>query len=273
MTTVLQTAVEHFSVAMEMEEKEWTLRATMRIGDLFMKMAEITGEEKIQTKNEYKIIGDKIMIKKGLPQLYDKARGLYQKNLDLAREQRIKSKWIDTTEIRYLETYYLKGRVFEEIGGLLASSPVPTHHPDGEPLLEEEIADYKAALKDKKYEMEQAAKPIYAVSLKAAQFYGINNEVKEQIKERLRYIDPEAPELELKELTREEREIVFVDKVYKANMKKINKIYEDGSMSENRKVAKLKEMEEVAKKEIERLLKELAQLKSGTPATANNSSE
>jgi tetratricopeptide (TPR) repeat protein len=257
MTTVLQTAVEHFTVAMEMEEREWTLRSTMRIGDLFMAMASITGNEKIQTKNKMKIIGEKINMLRGLPKLYAKARGMYQKNLDLGREQSFKDKWIDSCQVKYMNTYWLEGQVFEQIGQLLGSAPIPPG------LSDEEERQYKELLKDKIYEAEwNGARPIYKTSLKAAQFYGIENEIKRKIKERLRQIDPEAPELELRELTPAERKVSFVDKTYKGNMEKINKVYESTSMGEKKKIEQLKKMEATAKREIERLTAELNQLKS-----------
>ncbi len=263
MTKDLQVAIEHFSGAVEHSEQEFTLQSTMRMGDLFIAMARITSNEKIHTKNKIKIAGEKISRLKGLPALYGKARGLYQKNLDLAKEQAIKSKWIDSSQVKYMNTYLLEGKVYEDIGEVLGSSPIPKE------LTGEDRENYKAAIDDKKYEMRQAAKPIYGTALKAAQFYYIKNEVRDEIIARLRDIDPESQELNIRVEDPVESAVPFVDDAYKSNMERITLIYEDPNMSSRKKISELSKIELAAKQEITRLNNELKVL-SQSGATSSN---
>ncbi len=267
LTKDLQESVEHFTFSLEQSEQEWTLRSTLKMGDLFMSMARITSEEKIQARSQEAILGEKIQILRGLPGLYDKARSIYQKNLDLAREQGLSgNEWIKLSEEQYMTTYLLKGQVFLDLGNILANSPIP------QGLSPEEEAEYKAILEDKRYEMNQQSKVPFGTGLKAAQFYSIDNDVVARIKSVLGEIDPEAPELQLKALTDAEKDMMknYVDDTYKANSEKIAQIFEDPSMSESKKIKMLNEMEAAAKMEIERLLKEIDKENAGPGAAASS---
>jgi len=250
----LEVAIGHYSFAIEQAEQKWTLRSTMRMGDLFMAFASVTGKEVVSSKNEIARFGALINIKKGLPNFYGKGRNLYQKNLDIAKEQSIKSPWVDTSSIKYLNTYFLEGMVYEDIGNLLLNSPIPPG------LTQDELEEYKAALEDKQMEFMSVAEGKYGNGLKAAQFYGLDNEESNKIKERLRELNPEAAELNLEILSEEEMKVVYVDDTYKSNKDKINTIYSNGSYSDDKKINKLKKLKEAADAEIKKLTEELKSL-------------
>ncbi len=249
----LAPAITNFAKSAEQGEEEWTLRSTMRMGDVFAKIGEISRDERIQAKGKEERIAEEIQIKMALPGYYDKAREIYEKNLELARNQGIRSPWVDSTGVKFLSMYWHKAQTFEDLGKILASAPLPSG------LEKEEREAYQAALQDKAYEAEQQAKPIYKEGLRAASYFALENEFKSRISRRLQELEPEAEELGLKPETLPSvprtgsASETTNDEKYSTNMERIAKIYENNSLTDDQKINMYRQMEAEAKEEISTL--------------------
>ncbi len=249
----LTKAVGHFAQAAGLAEEEWTLRSTLRMGDMFRTVASIQKDEKLQSKSAEERIAERVQITISLPNYYDKARELYQKNLDLAREQGVQSAWVDSAGMWYLDMYWEKGQAFEEVGKILASAPLPKG------LSPEEREEYQAALNDKAFQASQKALPIYKDALRAAAFYGLENTQKQQIQARVRELEPDAPELNLRAEQRpvasaeSAAQVEARDPKFNSNMARIEKIFSNPDLTTEQKIEYLTQMEAEARREINRL--------------------
>ncbi len=257
MQAQLAPAIKNLAKSAEMAEEEWTLRSTMRMGDLFAKIGEISRDERIQAKGKEERIAEEVQIKMGLPGYYDKAREIYEKNLELARNQGIRSPWVDSTGTKFLSMYWNKAQTFEDLGRILASAPIPKG------LSQDEREAYQAALQDKAYEAEQQAKPIYKEALRAASYFALENEYKGRISRRLKELEPNAEELGLKSEvlpsapTGQSSGEASHDEQYLTNMERISRIGENQSLTTEQKVQMYRQMEAEAKEEISRMRSQL----------------
>jgi tetratricopeptide (TPR) repeat protein len=259
----LVPSIQFFAKAVEMAEEEWTLRSTMRMGDLFYAIATISDNERVAGLSGDDRIRAKIESKASIPGYLEKAQELYKKNLDIANNQGIESPWIDSSGLKLMQAYLFKGDALEELSKLFLQVPLPKK------AGEEEKAQLKAASEETK----QKAIANYKEGLTMAQNYFLKNEARDRVMARLRELEAEAPELQLQPGDRPKSDAPaapgeapvagapaeeYRDAKYDANMKRIAKIYENSSLSEDQKIELLLQMETEAKREIAELNSEVA---------------
>ena len=262
----LVPSIQFYAKAVEMAEEEWTLRSTLRMGDLFYTIADISDNERAAGLSGDDRIRAKIESKAGIPGYLEKAQELYKKNLEIANNQGIESPWIDSSGLRLMQAYAFKGEALEDLSKLFLQVPLPKKAGEEE----------KNQLKQASEETKQKAIANYKEGLLAAQNYHVDNEARTKIVARLRTLDAESPELNATPTERpkaapqdapvaagksgaaEAPAADFKDAKYEANMKRIAKIYENSSLSEDQKVELLLQMETEAKREINEMSAEMA---------------
>ncbi len=269
----LVPSIQFYAKSVEMAEEEWALRSTMRMGDLFYAIASISDNERAAGLSGDDRIRAKIESKAGIPGYLEKATELYKKNLEVANNQGIESPWIDSSGVRLMQAYAFKGEALEDLSKLFLQVPLPKKA--GE--------DEKNQLKQASEETKEKAIANYKEGLLAAQTYHIDNGDRQKIVSNLRALQADAPELNAQVTARPKAApqdaqaatpgrpadstpaAEFKDAKYDANMKRISKIYENSSLSEDQKVELLLQMETEAKREISEMNAEMA----NTPSDGN----
>ncbi|MEO7424647.1 MAG: tetratricopeptide repeat protein [Fibrobacteria bacterium] len=268
----LVPSIQYYAKSVEMAEEEWALRSTMRMGDLFYAIASISDNERAAGLSGDDRIKAKIESQAGIPGYLEKATELYKKNLEIANNQGIESQWIDSSGTRLMDAYAFKGEALETLSKLFLQIPLPKK------AGEEERNQIKQASEETK----EKAIANYKEGLLAAQTYHIDNTGRQKIVASLRELQADAPELNSQVTARPKAAgkdmgtagvtsdsatagAEFKDAKYDANLKRIAKIYENSSLSEDQKVELLLQMETEAKREISEMNAEMA----NTPSDAN----
>jgi hypothetical protein len=247
-------------LAVQMAEEEWTLRATLRMGDLFATIARISDNERVAGLGRDDRINAQIESKASVPGYLEKACELYRKNLDIAANQGISSPWVDSSGYRLLEAYQFMGQAMEELSALFLQAPLPPNAGDEE----------KEQLKAASDETKANAIANYKDALNQAQAYFLDIEPRNRILARLRSLEPEAQELALQ--VGEKPAVVAnneggasssEDPKFDANMRRIQKVFENESLSDEQKIELLTQMETEARREINELKSEMANVGAG----------
>jgi tetratricopeptide (TPR) repeat protein len=261
-------SIQFYARSVEMAEEEWALRSTLRMGDLFYTIAEISDKERTAGLSGDDRIRARIEGQAGIPGYLEKAVELYKKNLEIANNQGIESPWIDSSGNRFMQAYLFKGEALENLSKLFLQVPLP----------KKAGAEEKAQLKQASDETKEKSIANYKEALLAAQNYHVDNEARQKIVSRLRELQADSPELNATPTERPKAapsegpvagapgakpvgataDVEFKDTKYDANMKRIEKIYENSSLSEDQKVELLLQMETEAKREISEMSSEMA---------------
>jgi tetratricopeptide (TPR) repeat protein len=260
-------SIQFYAKSVEMAEEEWALRSTLRMGDLFYTIAEISDNERAAGLSGDDRIKAKIESKAGIPGYLEKATELYKKNLEIANNQGIESPWIDSSGARLMQAYAFKGEALEDLAKLFLQVPLPKK------AGKEEHDQLKQASEETK----EKAVANYKEGLLAAQNYHVDNEARQKIVARLKELSPDAAELNATPTERPKAAAPdkapvaagvkpdtsaavaadFKDTKFDANMKRIEKIYGNSSLSEDQKIELLLQMETEAKREISEMNQEL----------------
>ncbi|MDQ3000038.1 MAG: tetratricopeptide repeat protein [Fibrobacterota bacterium] len=258
----LVPSIQFYAKSVEMAEEEWALRSTMRMGDLFYAIASISDNERAAGLSGDDRIRAKIESQAGIPGYLEKAQELYKKNLEIANNQGIESPWIDSSGLRLMQAYAFKGEALETLSKLFLQVPLPKKAGEEE----------RNQLKQASEETKGKAIENYKEGLLAAQTYYIDNDARQKIQNRLRDLAADSPELNTQVTSRPKSApvqgpsgeapvaIEFKDAKFDANMKRITKIYENSSLSEEQKVELLLQMETEAKREIAEITTEIGSL-------------
>jgi len=257
----LVSAIQFYAKGVEMAEEEWTLRSTMRMGDLFWSIASISDNERPVGLSADDRLRARIESKASIPGYLEKATELYKKNLDIGLNQGIDNPLIDTSGMKLMEAYLLKGQSMEELARLLPQAPLP-----------------KSAGKEEREQLQQAAdetkqKAIenYKEALEQAQNYSLDNAERKKIVERLQALDATAPEIAYQVPPKQVRAPEASagdngmaagsegsDAKFDGNLKRISKIASNPALNEDQKVELLMQMEAEARREINELQQEMA---------------
>lgn len=256
----LVQAIQFYAKGVEMAEEEWALRSTIRMGDLFFTIATISDNERPVGLSSDDRLRSRIESKATIPEYLAKATELYKKNLDIALNQGIDNPLVDTTGMRMMEAYLFKGESMEELSRLLPQAPLP-----------------KGAGKEEREQLKQAADETmvkagetYREALSVAQTYGLNNEARNKIVERLKAVDSTAANETFEAPVKQVRQAPVADgsaneggadardSKYDGNMKRISKIYSNSALTDDQKVELLMQMEAEARREISDLESEMA---------------
>jgi hypothetical protein len=182
-----------------------------------------------------------------------------------------------------MQAYAFKGQALEDLSKLFLQVPLP----------KKAGAEEKKQLQQASEETKQKAVANYKEGLLAAQNYHVDNEARQKIVSRLRELAADAPELNATPTERPKSSAPaaagtpvaasakpdtsaavaadFKDIKYDANMKRIEKIYENSSLSEDQKIELLLQMETEAKREITEMNQDMGS--QGADAQSSDSQE
>jgi tetratricopeptide (TPR) repeat protein len=190
-TKALEPVLEAYAKAIELGVGEWTIRATYQIGQSFVDMAESYRNQTLFGNRDQKTAA-KIKIIQGLEKYYSKAQEKFAWVVTTSYEQGISNKYVTRSRDKFLEMAFRKGRLFEEIGEIFKSAPIPKG------LAAEEEQVYRDVLEEKYLEALDFALPKYEEGLMAAADLGIaEGEYLDKIKERIKFINPASEALQV----------------------------------------------------------------------------
>jgi TolA-binding protein len=182
----LEPLLKAYAKAIEIGVGEWTIRSTYRVGESFVEIASAYREQSLFGSKDQQT-ASKIKIISGLEKYYLKAAEKFQWNIETAYDQGIDNEWVGKSKDKFMEMLYLNGHLFEEVGDIFKTAPIPGG------LDEEEKQAYKDVLEEKNLEALDKALPKYESAIQAASELGIaQSEWVPKIKERISEINPSS---------------------------------------------------------------------------------
>ena len=273
---ILQKAMGHYSKSAAYASEKWTFRATNKMGMLFVTMAAKIREQQLNGKKEEEKFAERIGIVQQLPAYYEQARPIFQKNIDLARDQGFYNKDVIAAEMGYIEMYYQGCAVFVEVADAFASSPIPDSalivreyigqgmvKDDAITAAHEDLEAYREELNNRSDAAKQLAIPQCATGIKASAHYGIDNEWTTKLYETLRKLDENNEDLNTK-IEKFDPSTLFADPSYFKLKARIEQIEKSDAMTLEEKVTTFRNIVKETKDERTKLEEELAKLKEWT---------
>ncbi len=262
-TKALEPVLEYYAKAIELGVGEWTLRATYMIGKSFFDMAHSFKNQSLFGSKDQQI-ASKIKIVSGLEKFYLKAQEKFHWVIETANRENLNNEWTEKAIDKFMEMAFRKGDLYEEIGRIFISAPVPPG------LSPEEEEAYRQVLEEKQLEAIDASLPKYEEGLFAAAELGIaENEWLTKTKERVRYINPSSEALNAEvvqpqQVAESEGEAGgghgFVDERLNRNLARIQEIVQMNIPLEE-KLTQLRNIEADARREIRKEQEKLSELK------------
>ena len=221
-----------------------------------------------------------------LPNYYEQARPIFQKNIDLARDQGFYNKDVIEAEEGYIEMFYQGCAVFVEVADAFANAPLPDSaqivayyvaeegmtKEDAMEAVHEDQEAYREELANKSDASKQLAIPQCATGIKASAHYGIDNQWTAKLFETLRGLD-EANEVLNTKIEKFDPSTLFSDPAYFKTKARIEQISKSEVMTPEERINTFREIIKDAKAEAEKLRAELAdlqkQIASGVSAPAS----
>ena len=266
--------------------EKWTFRSTNKMGMLFVTMAAKIREQEMNAKKEDEKFAERITIVQQLPNYYEQARPIFQKNIDLARDQGFYNKDVIEAEEGYIEMFYQGCAVFVEVADAFANAPLPDSaqivayyvaeegmtKEDAMEAVHEDQEAYREELANKSDASKQLAIPQCATGIKASAHYGIDNQWTAKLFETLRGLD-EANEVLNTKIEKFDPSTLFSDPAYFKTKARIEQISKSEVMTPEERINTFREIIKDAKAEAEKLRAELAdlqkQIASGVSAPAS----
>ena len=288
---ILQKAMGHYSKSAAYASEKWTFRATNKMGMLFVTMAAKIREQEMNAKKEEEKFAERITIVQQLPNYYEQARPIFQKNIDLARDQGFYNKDVVEAEEGYIEMFYQGCAVFVEVADAFANAPLPdsaqivAYYIQEEGMTKEDAMEavhedqeaYREELANKSDASKQLAIPQCATGIKASAHYGIDNQWTAKLFETLRSLD-EANEVLNTKIEKFDPSTLFSDPTYFKTKARIEQISKSEVMTPEERINTFREIIKDAKAEAEKLRAELADLQkqlasgvSAAPAASEDS--
>lgn len=271
---ILQKAMGHYSKSATYASEKWTFRATNRMGMLFVTMAAKIREQELNGKKEDERFAERIGIVQQLPSYYEQARPIFQKNIDLARDQGFYNKDVVEAEEGYIEMYYQGCAVFVEVADAFANSPLPDSaaivreyveyegavKEDAIEMAHEDLEAYREELNTRSEGAKELAKPQCATGIKASAHYGIDNQWTAKLFELLKTLDENDETLNTK-IEKFDPSTLFSDPAYFKTKARIEQISKSEVMTPEEQIATYRDIIKEGKAENEKLKAELADLK------------
>ncbi len=268
LTDILGISMTHFANSASFNSEKWTFKATNEMGNLFVKLSgkireqEVKSKKRGMKKQEEEFIM-KLEVVQSLPSFYEEARKLFEKNIQIAREQGFYNREVIEAEEGYMQMWYQTGSNFDIVADAFRKAPVP----DFRDLPKEDAKfakeDYMAALEEKAQTAEDGGIPHYANGLKASAHYSVNNQWTAKIKNRVLEINPDHETLALK-IEKFDPSTLFKDPEYfkqKARIEQLQKT-SDQIVSVNEKKTIYQDIITKAESAQADLKKTIAQLKA-----------
>ena len=271
---ILQKAMGHYSKSAAYASEKWTFRATNKMGMLFVTMAAKIREQELNGKKEEERFAERITVVQQLPTYYEQARPIFQKNIDLARDQGFYNQDVIEAEEGYIEMYYQGCAVFVEVADAFANSPLPDSaaivkeyveyegavKEDAIEMAHEDLEAYREALNEKSEGAKQLAIPQCATGIKASAHYGIDNQWTAKLFETLKTLD-ETNEANNTKIEKFDPSTLFSDPSYFKTKARLEQIAKSEVMTPEEQLNTYRDIIKDAKAENEKLKAELASLK------------
>jgi tetratricopeptide (TPR) repeat protein len=271
---ILQKAMGHYSKSAAYASEKWTFRATNKMGMLFVTMAAKIREQELNGKKEEERFAERITVVQQLPTYYEQARPIFQKNIDLARDQGFYNQDVIEAEEGYIEMYYQGCAVFVEVADAFANSPLPDSaaivkeyveyegavKEDAIEMAHEDLEAYREALNEKSEGAKQLAIPQCATGIKASAHYGIDNQWTAKLFETLKALD-ETNEANNTKIEKFDPSTLFSDPSYFKTKARLEQIAKSEVMTPEEQLNTYRDIIKDAKAENEKLKAELASLK------------
>ncbi|MCQ2106804.1 MAG: tetratricopeptide repeat protein [Fibrobacter sp.] len=278
---ILQKAMGHYSKSATYASERWTFRATNRMGMLFVTMAAKIREQELNGKKEDERFAERIGIVQQLPSYYEQARPIFQKNIDLARDQGFYNQDVIEAEEGYIEMFYQGCAVFVEVADAFANSPLPDSaaivkeyveyegmaKEDAVEAVHEDLEAYREELNNRSEGAKQLAVPQCATGIKASAHYGIDNQWTAKLFELLKSLDENEETLNTK-IEKFDPSTLFSDPAYFKMKARLEQIAKSEVMTPEEQLATYRDIIKEAKAENEKLKAELASLKKQLAPTA-----
>ena len=243
------------------------------MGMLFVTMAAKIREQQLNGKKEEEKFAERIGIVQQLPSYYEQARPIFQKNIDLARDQGFYNKDVIAAEMGYIEMYYQGCAVFVEVADAFANSPLPDSalivreyvgqgmvKDDAIMAAHEDLEAYREELNSRSDAAKQLAIPQCATGIKASAHYGIDNEWTKKLFETLRTLDESNEDLNT-QIQKFDPSTLFADPTYFKMKARIEQIEQSDAMTLEEKVSTFRNIVKETKDDRVKLEEELAKLK------------
>lgn len=273
LTEILKVAVGHYSKSATYASEQWTFRATNKIGYLFVTMATKIREQELNGSTDEEKFAERIGIVQQLPSYYEQAQPIFQKNIDLARDQGFYNADVIAAEEGYIEMYYQGCAVFVEVGDAFAKSPLPdsvdivTQYVEYDGMTKEDAAfaagedlqAYRDELASRSEAAREAAVPRCATGIRASEHYGIDNQWTQKLYDMLRELDDQNEALQIK-ITKFDASKLFQDPSYFKTKSRLEQVSKSSVMTPQEKLSTYQDILKDAQAENEKLKAELKEL-------------
>ena len=271
---ILQKAMGHYSKSATYASERWTFKATNKMGMLFVTMAAKIREQELNGKKEEERFAERITVVQQLPSYYEQARPIFQKNIDLARDQGFYNQDVIEAEEGYIEMYYQGCAVFVEVADAFANSPLPDSaaivkeyveyegavKEDAIEMAHEDLEAYREELNNRSNGAKELAVPQCATGIKASAHYGIDNQWTAKLFETLKSLD-ETNEANNTKIEKFDPSTLFSDPSYFKTKARLEQIAKSEVMTPEEQLNTYRDIIKDAKAENEKLKAELASLK------------
>ena len=271
---ILQKAMSQYSKSATYASERWTFKATNKMGMLFVTMAAKIREQELNGKKEEERFAERITVVQQLPSYYEQARPIFQKNIDLARDQGFYNQDVIEAEEGYIEMYYQGCAVFVEVADAFANSPLPDSaaivkeyvefegavKEDAIEMAHEDLEAYREELTNRSNGAKELAVPQCATGIKASAHYGIDNQWTAKLFETLKSLDENNETLNTK-IEKFDPSTLFADPSYFKTKARLEQISKSEVMTPEEQINTYRDIIKDAKAENEKLKAELAELK------------
>lgn len=283
LVAILQKAMAQYSKSATYASEKWTFRATNKMGMLFVTMAAKIREQELTGKKVEEQFAERIGIVQQLPSYYEQARPIFQKNIDLARDQGFYNADVISAEEGYIEMYYQECAVFVEVADAFANSPLPDSaaivkeyveyegmvKDDAIAAAHEDLEAYREELAGRSSAAKEAGVPRCATGIKASAHYGIDNAWTAKLFETLKGLDSASEALSVT-IQKFDPSKLFQDPAYFRMKARLEQIAKSEVMTPEEQIATYRDIIKEAKEENKKLKEELDLLKQrlAPPPTA-----
>lgn len=283
LVAILQKAMAQYSKSATYASEKWTFRATNKMGMLFVTMAAKIREQELTGKKVEEQFAERIGIVQQLPSYYEQARPIFQKNIDLARDQGFYNADVISAEEGYIEMYYQECAVFVEVADAFANSPLPDSaaivkeyveyegmvKDDAIAAAHEDLEAYREELAGRSSAAKEAGAPRCATGIKASAHYGIDNAWTAKLFETLKGLDSASEALSVT-IQKFDPSKLFQDPAYFRMKARLEQIAKSEVMTPEEQIATYRDIIKEAKEENKKLKEELDLLKQrlAPPPTA-----
>lgn len=277
----LKSAMSYYAKSAAYASEKWTFRATNKMGFLFVTMATKIREQELSSKTDEEKFAERIGIVQQLPSYYEQAMPIFQKNIDLARDQGFYNADVVAAEEGYIEMYYQGCAVFIEVADAFAKSPLPDStsivkeymqndgmtKDDAAAAAGDDLQAYRDELANRSKAAKDAGIPRCATGIKASAHYGIDNQWTKKLYDALQSLDTANEALTVK-IQKFDASKLFQDPSYFKTKARIDQISKSDVMTPQEQLSTYRDIIKEAQDENAKLKEELQLLQQRRPSSA-----